>query len=76
MPIAYTEKGKWMHQEIARQGYRLTDRDGVWQSDDDFDGRRFWERSSRTSEDGQQQEQPRQAKDPEGNCGGSLDLTG
>ena len=45
-------------------------------SDRDADGRRFWERSSRTSTDAEQQEQPRQAKDPEGNCGTSLDLTG
>lgn len=45
-------------------------------TDRDADGRRFWERSARTEQDAEQQEQPRQVKDPQGNRGSSLDLTG
>ena len=45
-------------------------------SDRDADGRRFWERNSKAVKDAQQQEHPRQAKDPEGKSGSSLDLTG
>lgn len=45
-------------------------------SDRDADGRRFWERSSHTGGEREQEEQPRQVKDPKGNCGTSLDLTG
>ena len=45
-------------------------------SDRDADGRRFWERNSHTGAEAEQQEETRQAKDPEGNRGTSLDLTG
>jgi hypothetical protein len=36
MAIIYIEKGIWLHQEIAVQGYSLVEADGVWQSSDDI----------------------------------------
>ena len=46
--------------------------------DRDADGRRFWEASDKkmTEESTDQNESPRQAKDPTGSSGNSLDLTG
>ena len=45
-------------------------------SERDADGRRFWERNEHNKEHSGEDSQPRQAKDPEGQSGTSLDLTG
>ena len=35
MAIIYTEKGSWLHDEIAAQGHSLINQDSVWISSDD-----------------------------------------
>ena len=46
-------------------------------SERDADGRRFWEQSGHTTSDSEHESQSRrQSKDPEGQSGNSLDLTG
>jgi len=45
-------------------------------SDRDADGRQFWQQAEANSEEQAPAEPPHQVKDPTGNSGNSLDLTG
>ena len=63
---------------------KATDSAGIGQTEEDqgtserdADGRRFWEQVDRQKKEAEQESQAaRQAKDPKGQSGNSLDLTG
>ena len=79
-----TQKDAAATQREALSEKKAADSAGIGQteqdqgtSERDADGRRFWEANSAQSKPGdEEQREPKQAKDPDGKSGNSLDLTG
>ncbi len=79
------QKDASAHQRQVDTDKKAADAAGIGQTEEDqgtserdADGRRFWEPSDKKNpeQDTDQSEPSRQAKDPTGNSGNSLDLTG
>ncbi len=79
------QKDASAHQRQVETDKKAADAAGIGQTEEDqgtserdADGRRFWEATDKKipEQDADQSEPPRQAKDPSGNSGNSLDLTG
>ena len=80
------QKDSSAHQRQVENDKKAADADGIGQTEEDqgtserdADGRRFWETTNdekKPEQDAADSESERQAKDPSGNSGNSLDLTG
>jgi len=80
------QKDSSAHQRQVETDKKAADAAGIGQTEEDqgtserdADGRRFWEAADEKSEDQaakEETESSRQAKDPTGDSGNSLDLTG
>ncbi len=79
------QKDASAHQRQVETDKKAADAAGIGQTEEDqgtserdADGRRFWETTDKKipEQDADQSEPPRKAKDPTGNSGNSLDLTG
>ncbi len=79
------QKDASAHQRQVDTDKKAADAAGIGQTEEDqgtserdADGRRFWEAPDKKNpeQDADQSEPSRQAKDPTGNSGNSLDLTG
>jgi hypothetical protein len=79
------QKDASAHQRQVETDKKASDAAGIGQTEEDqgtserdADGRRFWETTDQkiSEQDDDQSEPPRKAKDPTGNSGNSLDLTG
>ena len=79
------QKDSSAHQRQVETDKKAADAAGVGQTEEDqgtaerdADGRRFWEGDQQPTPDqaGEETEATRQAKDPTGSSGNSLDLTG
>ena len=79
------QKDASAHQRLVDTDKKAADAAGIGQTEEDqgtserdADGRRFWEATEEKKQEqaADESETPRKAKDPTGNSGNSLDLTG
>ena len=81
--IEKSQKDSSANQRQVESDKKAADSAGIGQteqdegtSERDADGRRFWERNDASNSSTEEETATRQAKDPEGQSGNSLDLTG